>query len=42
MKTLLRNCASTADNYFDAPTNDELSDVFTQIAHRLTSTRLTK
>jgi len=40
-ENLLRNCASTADNYFDASNGSQLKDAFDVIAANLTELRLT-
>jgi hypothetical protein len=36
-KNYYRNCASSPDQYFDAPTQQELLDVFEQISHELSN-----
>lgn len=36
-KDLFRDCASTVSNYHDAPTQDDLTDVFEQIARELSN-----
>lgn len=40
--TLLQQCASSTDHYFDAPTKDQLKPVFEGIRDKLVSVRLTK
>jgi len=42
VKTLMENCATSSDHYFDASDGDELSDAFTAIGINLTELALTK
>lgn len=42
IRTLMEGCASTPNEYFHAPNNDTLRDVFEEIAFRLANTRLTR
>ncbi len=42
VKSLLQNCASTTDKYFDAANSTQLSDAFTNITRQLASLRITK
>ena len=39
---LLRNCASGAENFFDATDSSQLEGIFTELAERVTSPRLTR
>jgi hypothetical protein len=39
-RNLLRNCASSADHYFESPTTAQLQTIFGQIANRIASLRL--
>lgn len=41
-KDLFQDCASSAANYHDAPTQDDLEDVFEQIARELSNLRITQ
>jgi Flp pilus assembly protein TadG len=41
-KTFYRNCASDDSMYFDAPTNDDLVDVFQEIANQLSKLHISK
>jgi hypothetical protein len=41
-KTVMRNCASSTDTYFDVSNASDLPDVFAEIAGALTELRLTQ
>jgi hypothetical protein len=41
-KTLLKNCASLQDYYFDAPTEEKLNEVFRAIGDALSKLRVSK
>ena len=41
-QNLLRNCASGNSNFFDATDSSQLDDIFTELASRVTSARLTQ
>lgn len=42
VKTLLQNCATSTDKYFDASNSNELSDAFDKIARQMTNLRIAK
>ncbi len=42
VKTLLQNCATSTDKYFDAANSTELSDAFDKIARQMTTLRIAK
>lgn len=42
VKTLLQNCATTTDKYFDAANSTELADAFDKIARQMTTLRIAK
>lgn len=42
VKTLLQNCASSVDKYFDAANATQLSDAFDKIARQMTTLRIAK
>ena len=42
VKTLLQNCATSSDKYFDASNSTELSDAFDKIARQMTNLRIAK
>ena len=42
VQDLMRNCATQSDMYFDSPSNEELEDIFQEIAWGLANLRLSK